>query len=1591
MAAPGVKKAARIAVKILLGLVLLLALVIGGVLIWLRTEHAEQLVVSLLTEQLADVGLTVEIGSFSGPMPQHLHVRDFRLADAGGTIATVRELTLELKLLPLLGGTLEVSNVSIAEPVLFRLPDLPQSDEPQPEPEAAAAPASNPLLLPVGIKLVQLELSNGQLASAVAFEDFQELGLPEFFGIAAQAALHLETGVLTGLISASALSEEREFISARIEAVRGGIRLFDPDSALLVPDDLNVLIEAGELPGGLVARFTGLDLPAYGMRLAGQGPVNAWMGTLSLSAGTNNHEDPNLLLLGGTLELACRTGSLWHDFIGKPNWAAQLEARLSPGSKAPREIAELVGNALSAVLSVNMKGADISAAASLEAPAWKLSIENAGYAQARNGFDATARLAAELTDISLLARLGLLDPADLPVRLGPASLQADVQASQRSLPSQAVFGRTDPPSVLTARSTGTLIAQLDGTPLPLRWRLEAEQAANRQSVTLHEMEALGITARGNARLGTDGGLNAELRLAAPDNAPWQTLLSRIFAMEGDLLRGRVELDAAWDQPPSGEDPHLSVELTGSGLHLPEGPARQLAGDSVSLKADATGLYSGNYDIRLHDLSAGGLRADGHFLYAAGDSMSAELSAAVDELAALEGMGLSGPLTAQLLAQGSLEAVEAIVSLESERLGTSAGFFENTRAGLNGRLNLAESYAGSGVVRLDTQHGQAGPFTLSSFWTFSMPGGRPPSGLPGGLPGELAAGPDNGVGSEQVGALSFSLTELSAEGLGIELQGSLSGAAPGLENDPVRLDGSLHAAVEKWTAIAALLQLPVNLGAATADITLSGAESPAGPSVQAAQASLTLKRISLPGSTALSVSDIEASFAARDLFGNPDISLSAQTAQGNAGPLRWDMGAIDVQGTAGSGQFSARLAANPGQAPSSQSPSQSARPGASPQPVDKLRVSGAYDLPSSSVTLSEALLTEPSVKAALELEQPFSLHYAEGIEAQGIRMRVQPSGTLTADISARPGAMEISADIQKLSLGLFQLLTDAPLPEGELDAGLSYRVVNAVPEAQASVNLRVTQPSGLSGEASRTALEAELEARLEAVPGQVSEQASALASAQAGALQGGGRVVIAPVNSETQTEIPAGIISFSLPLHIGPDGTPAPDMENPLSAEFIWSGPVDTLWQFMPMPGQELTGFASIDAALSGSLSAPEASGVMYLAGGQFQDTLNGILLRDLALEGHAGHDGTVTLLLSGKDAYDGSLQFEATAFSLFSDPVLVARGQMLHLQPLQRDDLSITLSGLVGVTGPLNALVIATDILVERGELDIASASFGGSVSTLEISEEAGEIGLKEGGPTLAVQIEIPRYFFVRGHGLDSEWSGSFNIRGPVSQPELFGALRPVRGQFDLLSKAFAFSGGEISFTGGRRINPAINLDLTYTGGSITAIAKASGTLSRPSISLESRPPLPQDEVLSHVLFGKSMSDLSHFEALQLANGVRELANIGSGGLNVLGSMRKGFGLDVLRIGGSADSGSARQSSGLSGAEDMIGPASSSGQEEGENLPSLEAGKYITDNIYVGVEQGFTQESTAVRIEIELMPRVTLEGRTSTSSSRVGIGWKKDY
>ena len=208
-------------------------------------------------------------------------------------------------------------------------------------------------------------------------------------------------------------------------------------------------------------------------------------------------------------------------------------------------------------------------------------------------------------------------------------------------------------------------------------------------------------------------------------------------------------------------------------------------------------------------------------------------------------------------------------------------------------------------------------------------------------------------------------------------------------------------------------------------------------------------------------------------------------------------------------------------------------------------------------------------------------------------------------------------------------------------------------------------------------------------------------------------------------------------------------------------------------------------------------------------------------------------------------------------------------------------------------------------------------------------------------------------------------VTGTSAAPVIRGTLKVVRGTYSFAGKPFC---DRSRYRPLRRraasTDPELDIQATTTTDDITATINIGGSAQNPQITFGSTPTLPQDEVLSRLLFGSSPENLSAIEAIQLAAALNSLRGSG-GGLNPLGKLRSATGFDRLRILGS---------------DDTTGRGT-----------ALAAGKYLTDDIYIEIitdARGFT----ATQLEVSLTKALTVLSQAgSFGGSNVTFRYKKDY
>src|SRR5690606_40372707 len=106
-------------------------------------------------------------------------------------------------------------------------------------------------------------------------------------------------------------------------------------------------------------------------------------------------------------------------------------------------------------------------------------------------------------------------------------------------------------------------------------------------------------------------------------------------------------------------------------------------------------------------------------------------------------------------------------------------------------------------------------------------------------------------------------------------------------------------------------------------------------------------------------------------------------------------------------------------------------------------------------------------------------------------------------------------------------------------------------------------------------------------------------------------------------------------------------------------------------------------------------------------------------------------------------------------------------------------------------------------------------------------------------------------------------------------------------------SEGTVTLTGD--LDPDLNFVATSEANDINIVITVRGRVSDLEVGFSSDPTLPEDEVLSQLIFNRSIDELSPLQLAQLALAASELAGGGSN-TSLLGSLRNATGLDELDV-----------------------------------------------------------------------------------------------
>ena len=427
----------------------------------------------------------------------------------------------------------------------------------------------------------------------------------------------------------------------------------------------------------------------------------------------------------------------------------------------------------------------------------------------------------------------------------------------------------------------------------------------------------------------------------------------------------------------------------------------------------------------------------------------------------------------------------------------------------------------------------------------------------------------------------------------------------------------------------------------------------------------------------------------------------------------------------------------------------------------------------------------------------------------------------------------------------------------------------------------------------------------------------------------------------------------------------------LFAQLRYNGQADTLWRLTGVEFLDMSGPVAIGADARGTLADPQIRGSVRTEQARIESPVTGTVIENVRASGRFG--GSRLLI----DSFTGSTRGGGSVSGRGAVDLASARGYGIGLSLkatsallIDRDDLKARVTGPLTIRSDGSGGTIAGNLKLVAGSFQLGRATAAAQVARLnvrEVGRDTDEVPVRRAAAPWRLDVDVDGPgggLAVTGLGITSEWGTNLKIAGTATAPRVTGEANLIRGSYDFAGRRFDLERGVIRFQGESPPNPI--LDIVAEGGvrGLNATIRVTGRGQRPEIAFTSTPALPQDELLSRLLFGTSITNLSAPEALQLAAAVAALNDPG-GGLDPINALRNAVGLDRLRI---------------LPADIVTGQGT-----------SIAAGKYLGRRVYAEVVTD-ARGYSATQLEYEITRWLSILGTISTIGRQsVNVRVSKDY
>ncbi len=438
----------------------------------------------------------------------------------------------------------------------------------------------------------------------------------------------------------------------------------------------------------------------------------------------------------------------------------------------------------------------------------------------------------------------------------------------------------------------------------------------------------------------------------------------------------------------------------------------------------------------------------------------------------------------------------------------------------------------------------------------------------------------------------------------------------------------------------------------------------------------------------------------------------------------------------------------------------------------------------------------------------------------------------------------------------------------------------------------------------------------------------------------------------------------------------------LFCSFQASGKIAPLIEFFGAENFTLTGKGRIDGTVKGTLDSPIISGNANIEQANFEYFSLGTSLKNLEAHFEGNNEKIILTSLTADDNVGGRVTGTG---ELAIEPGEGFSGQ-LRLLPeklliLDIENITGAFTGTVDVTGNNRKIFIQSDLEAEKVGYAIPKkiGDITDPVDVIYVNQNPMEplpTAIHRNSQTAIpvefdLRISIPNILQINDGDLNSLWKGNLILSGTPDKISPKGELSLTKGSYLLNGQKFELKQGSISFSGDFEKKATLYIVASRDIHDYRIDIVLQGPVSNPNIILRSSPALPQQEVLSLILFGKSPSEISAFQDEQLEQSLSGLLKEQSGP-GLVSKLQQTIGIDRIDI---------------------------NRQECGTGEVSIGIGKYLTRDLYISLKKGFGDEPTRLSLEAKLHRDVKIQidagesdqGSSDTASGQISLFWQHDY